>query len=491
MKSVINFLKELNCKVNISEERIIISAPNESIAYYILDYKVRTVAKYFRVLGIGSKDLVAILCDNSPDYIISILALWILEAIPIPLNTRLSASEIEEQINFLGCKFILTDYLFKEKVSKIKIEKINIHLIYFNLRGDDVEFRFNQNGTALIMFTSGSSGKPKAVELTFSNLIQSAKIGNNYLMQTSKDRWLASLPFYHIGGFSIIFRALMFGTEIILPNNLKMQSIIQSINHFKPTLISFVSSQMKELLKNNIQPHDELKHVLLGGGFIDSNLMREALQKGWNVSKVYGSTETSSFVTVLSPEEFKLKPESAGKSIPPNEVYIVDGNGNELPIEIEGEIAIKSPAVMQRYFNEDAATKNKLVNGIYLTGDIGYKDSEGYLYLVNRRSDLIVTGGENVNPAEVEEIIMKFPKVKDVCVFGIDDIKWGQKVTASIVSTSSQKFSLNDLRNFLKDKLASFKIPKEIYFVDELPKTELGKVRREAVKKMFSKEESR
>jgi len=485
MKTVYNLLKSLNSHLITPESKIVIHSQDESISYQSLNFKVNLAAKHLRKSGIAPGDLVAILSDNSPDFVVSILALWMIEAIPVPINIKLSTSEIEEQLKILECKFVLAEYSVKEKISFAGINKININLLYLTSDSFDVDFRYNETKTAIIMFTSGASGKPKAVELSFSNLIQSAKIGNKYLKQTKEDRWLASLPFYHIGGFSIIFRALIFGTEIILPNNLKLQSIIQTINQLKPTLISLVSSQMSELLKNNIHPDDELRHVLLGGGFIDSNLMREALHKGWNVSKVYGSTETSSFVTVLSPDEFKVKPESVGKPIPPNEIIIYDENRNELPNNTEGEIAIKSPAVMKGYLKDDTATKNKLFNGVYLTGDIGYKDPEGYIHVVNRRSDLIVTGGENVNPAELEEMIMKFSKVKEVCVFGIDDVTWGQKIAAVIVSQTSEKFEIEELEDFLKNKIASFKIPKQIFFVDELPKTELGKIKRETVKQMF------
>ena len=485
MKTVYNFLKTLNPYLITPESKIVIHSQDESISYQSLNFKVNLAAKHLRKSGIAPGDLVAILSDNSPDFVVSILALWMIEAIPVPINIKLSTSEIEEQLKILECKFVLAEYSVKEKISFAGINKININLLYLTSDSFDVDFRYNETRTAIIMFTSGASGKPKAVELSFSNLISSASIGNEYLKQTKEDRWLASLPFYHIGGFSIIFRSLMFGTEIILPNNLKLQSIIQTINQLKPTLISLVSSQMSELLKNNIHPNDELRHVLLGGGFIDSNLMREALHKGWNVSRVYGSTETSSFVIVLTPDEFKVKPESVGKPIPPNEIIIYDENRNELPNNIEGEIAIKSSTVMKRYFNSEAETKNKLVNGVYFTGDIGYKDSEGYIHVVNRRSDLIVTGGENVNPAEVEEMIMNFSKVKEVCVFGIDDSKWGQKIAAAIVSKSDEKFEIDELKDFLKDKIASFIIPKEIYFVDEFPKTELGKIKRESLKKLF------
>lgn len=486
MKTLSNFLNQINKEINVSADRNFILGYEENISFKTLEDKVLSAANYFRTLNISRQQTAPILCRNSRDYIISVLALWILGAIPVLLNTRLSTYEIEEQLSFLGCDSLIIDTASKEKVSKIKVEKILIPHPSPILKIELENFHYDENATALIMFTSGSSGKAKAVNLTFSNLVQSAKIGNTYLLQTSEDRWLASLPFYHIGGFSIIFRALMFGCQIILPSELKLPAIIQSIRKIKPTLISLVSAQMKELLEYDIKPPAELRHVLLGGGFIDSNLMHEALIKGWKVSKVYGSTETSSFVTVLSPDELIKKPDSVGRPIPPNQIFVCDESGNELQPNTAGEIVVSGPSIMKGYWKDNETTAQRIKNDSYLTGDIGYKDEDGYLYLVNRRTDLIVSGGENVNPTEVENAIMCFPKVKDVCVFGISDGTWGQRVAAAIVPNSDEKFSLTELKIFLGQKIAQFKIPKEIHFVDELPKTELSKIKREEVRKLFS-----
>lgn len=483
MNSLITFIKCLNPILNISQDRIIVKTDSDNITYQTLNQKVTSAAKHLSESGIQSGKIVPILCNHSIDYIIAVLALWILDAIPAPLNGRLSSAELVDQINFLNAKFLV------QLTSNINLNLQSIAKLDFSISkySEDFEFKGNikLNQTAIILFTSGSSGKPKAVELTFSNLINSAIIGNKFLNQTNKDCWLASLPFYHIGGFSILFRALMFGAQVILPYDLKLYSIIQSINKFKPSLISLVSAQIDEILKSNIHPNKELRHILLGGGFIDLNLMQEALKKGWRVCKVYGSTETASFITVLTPEDFKNKPHSAGKPIPPNEIFIFDENDKQLPPFGEGEIVVKSSAVLKGYFNDDELTNQKLKDGFYFTGDIGYKDEEGYLYVVNRRNNLIVTGGENVNPLEVEAAILKFPKVKEVCVLGVENDKWGQKIVAAIVVKPNQKFKLEELKDFLRDKTASFKIPKKIYFVDELPKTELQKVNRKKVKKLL------
>lgn len=485
MKTLFDFLKKLNPAIQVKDDNEFIISDKEKISFKSLNRKSTYLAKKIKREGVKPADTVAILIDNSPNFVISVLSLWMIEAIPVPINLKLSVSEVENQLGFLKCRFVLIDESFKGKINLNDIKQIELSVLNEDSEKSKVDFSFDTNRTAVIMFTSGSSGKPKAVELTFSNLIQSAKIGNEYLKQTEEDRWLASLPFYHIGGFSIIVRALMFGVTIILPTNLKIESIIESIEKCKPTLLSLVSLQVKNLLDKNIQANPKMRHILLGGGYIDSSIMKRALNKGWNVSKVYGSTETSSFVTVLSPNEFLRKPESVGKPIPPNEIFIYDENKNELINNIEGEIVVKSPAVIKGYWNDEVTTNKKLFNGFYFTGDYGYKDSEGYIYVVNRRSDLIVTGGENVNPAEVEEMIMKFSKVKEVCVFGIDDVTWGQKIAAVIAPQVNEEFEIEELEDFLKNKIASFKIPKQIFFVDELPKTELGKIKRESLKKLF------
>jgi O-succinylbenzoic acid--CoA ligase len=492
MKTFYDLLRALNPNLETDLNKTFIITSEETFNYHSIIQSCSHRAVLLKDLGVEKNSIVPILCNHSLDFIVSVFSLWMLEAIPVPINIKLSLSEVEDQIRFLKCRNIITDNSFKNKLNLTGINEINIGSIEPESESSKINFTYDESRTAVILFTSGSSGKPKAVELSFSNLISSAKIGNEYLKQTPDDHWLASLPFYHIGGFSIIFRALMFGTGIILPADLKTKSLHSCIlrkesfgQSFSPSLISLVSIQIQQLIETKIKPSDKLRHVLLGGGSLDSNLMNEALSKGWNVSKVYGSTETASFVTVLSPKEFKLKPESAGKPIPPNEIFIVDENGNDLQANTEGEIAVKSPAVMKGYGNDETATKQKLKNGLYFTGDFGYKDEDGYLYVINRRSDLIVTGGENVNPVEVENIILSFPKVNEVCVFGIDDIKWGQKIVAAIVSESSQKFNLDELKDFLEHKIAPFKIPKEIFFVDELPKTELGKVRLTDVKNLL------
>ncbi len=345
---------------------------------------------------------------------------------------------------------------------------------------------FSKGKTALTLFTSGSSAKPKAVILSFENLIQSALIGNKVLLQKEKDKWLASLPFYHIGGFSIIFRALMFGASIVIPNSLSNDDLEKAIKKHRPTLASLVSNQLKKFVDRNFIPPKELRMVLLGGGFSDKELILKAIDLKWNIAKVYGSTETSSFIAIMDKDEVRKKPEASGKAILPNQVFIYSGDEETLSIK-SGEVIVKSPAVMKGYYKSSSETKTKLKKDLFATGDIGYLDGEGFLFVEAKRSDLIVSGGENIYPAEVEKIILTHKNVKEVCVIGIKDKTWGQVVSAAIVLKTNTKLSDSELKIFLKTKLASYKVPKKILFVDKLPKTELGKVMREDVKKLLDK----
>lgn len=427
-------------------------------------------------------DYVPIISDNNEDFVVIVLALWLIDAIPIPINTRLHTFEIEDLMAISGSKKIL---VHKNLENKFRFsQKLIFPFPKSQKNNFSIKSLNDENKTAVVIFTSGSTGIPKGVMLSFHNIIRSIEIGNKILNQSSGDRWLASLPFYHIGGFSIITRTLLAGASMVIPDSSDIKDFIKSIKKFKPTLASFVGAQLKKLLDEKIIPYNEIKNILIGGGFVDDALTDTAINQGWKISKVYGSSEVSSFVAAITSDELIGKIKSSGKAIPPHEVLIVNENREILPPNSVGEIAVKSDSVFQGYLNNEVETKNKLAEGIYYTGDIGSFDDDGYLFVHARRNDLIVTGGENVNPLEVEKYILQGESIKDCCVIGIEDKTWGQIVAAAIVSTD-RTISEESIKNFLRDKLAGFKIPKKILFVDYLPRTPLGKVEKEKIKALI------
>lgn len=444
-----------------------------------LNTKVSGTAYHLKDQYILAGDRVGIIGKNDADFVINILALWQLSAIPVPLNTRLTENEIEEQLLLADCSCVL---LQEEAVQYLK--NINKKIILYPTQiTENKSFIgrkvLNLDEPSVIIFTSGSTNKSKGIILSFGSLYNSALMSNQLLRYTRSDRWMASLPFYHVGGFSIITRSLLFGIPLIIPDSISTEVIKESLSKWQPTFVSLVAAQLKKLIDEGIAPNPELKNCLIGGGFSDYELVRKAYELGWPVNIVYGSTETSSFVTALLKDEIIIKPNSAGRAVPTNEIFIVDDEGNDLkPFEI-GEIIIRSNALMSGYLNEDE-TNQVIKNGFYHTGDIGFLDEDGYLFIEGRKNFLISTGGENVNPVEVETILLQHPLIAEVAVFPLKDKEWGEIIAAAVVKkVNTDKISYDDLKTFLKGKISGFKIPKKIFFTDHLPKTELGKVKKD------------
>jgi O-succinylbenzoic acid--CoA ligase len=468
--------KFLLLKQNASSKSIISS----SVTYTFeeLRKEVLNRASNFKSQNICSGENVGILSKNDSDFVIDIYALWQLSAVPVPINTRLNESDIEEQLTIADCNSLIVNDAFVEKVNSKnrRILNFNVNYIDKNFTGrDDLKL----TDPAVIIFTSGSTSKSKGIILSFNSLFNSAINSNQLLRYTHSDRWLASLPFYHIGGFSIITRSLLLGIPLIVPDSLSMEHIIESQNKFRPTFISLVSAQLKKIVDEKIKPNQEMKNCLIGGGFSDLEVIRLAYDLGWPVNVVYGSTETSSFVTALLKDEIDFKQNSVGRAIPTNQIKIFDEDGNELkPFEI-GEVAVQSSALMSGYLN-DAETKQIIKNGFYYTGDIGYLDEDGYLFLEGRKNFVISTGGENINPSEVEKILLQHPLIQEAAVFPLRDQKWGEIISAVVVLKDKEaKISSDDIKTFLKERLTGYKIPKKIFFEDQLPKTELGKIEKD------------
>jgi len=475
--------------LNISKNNFLLSNQNPAtkaiissslnLTYHELKQRVFSTAESLKNQNISSGERVGILCQNNPDFVLNVLALWQISAVPVPINIRLTNFEIEEQLNSASCSKLLIENEFSEKIKSLKVNKI----IFPSIKTKNSTFTpredFELNDPAVIIFTSGSTSKSKGVILSFESLYNSAINGNHLLRYTISDRWLASLPFYHVGGFSIITRAILFVIPLVIPDSLSVQDLVQVLNKWQPTFISLVSTQLKKIIDEGMAPNLELKNCLLGGGFADHKLLTKASDIGWPINIVYGSSETSSFVTALLKDEIIFKPNSVGRAVPTNKISISDNLGNELkPFEI-GEITIQSNALMAGYLDKNETDK-VIKNGFYHTDDIGYVDEEGYLFLEGRKNHLISSGGENINPIEIEDVLVRHPSIKEAAVYPLKDELWGEIVSASIVlSDESINLSFDEIKIFLKEKLPDFKIPKKIFFEEKLPKTDLGKVQKE------------
>lgn len=464
---------------------------NSQLSYKELFGQSKTLADFFASKQIKKNDYVPILIADQISFIKAVIALWYLKAVPVPINSRLTHEEIISIIEDYDFKIFVTDSKsciesLMPNGSKINSSKGNKNFKSQNfeiIELPDFEFDIKNkidysipklDDEAVVIFTSGSTGKPKGVVHTFSSLINSIENGNQILNQQKNDRWLASLPLYHIGGFQIICRSLYNGCAIVIPDSFQTDDLAKTIFEFNPTHISLVSTQLEKLKYQKVKPVNQLKVSLIGGGFIDDELMFEAEKLGWKPFRVYGSSETASFVTAISADEIKQKPQSVGKSL--INVYT--------KVAEDSEILIKSESLFVKYLNDEDESNLKLVDGFYHTGDLGFVDEDGYLFIEARRTDLIVTGGENVNPIEVENAILKISRITEVCVFSKPSKIWGQIVACAIVKEDE---SINEImiKENLKKTLAGYKIPKEFIFTNNLPRTSLGKLEREKIRKMF------
>ena len=463
-------------KQNSNAKAIITSSINYTFAE--LREKVFQRASILIAQNITSGDFVGIIGKNDVDFVIDVLALWQLAAVPVPINTKLNNTDIEEQLTLANCDSFIVREEYGELVTNKKRNLISSNAFKVELH-TEYKTEINLSDSAVIIFTSGSTNKSKGIVLSFGSLYNSALNSNQLLRYTHSDRWLASLPFYHIGGFSTITRSLVFGIPLIIPDSLSVEHLLDSIHKYQPTFISLVSAQLKKIVDESISPNPELKNCLIGGGFSDIKLIKAAYELGWPVNLVYGSTETSSFVTALLKDEIMIKPNSVGRAVPTNKINIIDDEGNELkPFEV-GEIAVQTNSLMKGYLNPEE-TSLVVRDGFYHTGDIGYLDEDGYLFLEGRKNYLISSGGENVNPVEIENALLSHPDISEAAVFPLKDEKWGEIIAAvAVLKKNAPDLSYEEIKLFLQENLAAFKIPKKIFFEEQLPKTELGKVQKE------------
>ncbi|GAB6281766.1 MAG: hypothetical protein STSR0008_05070 [Ignavibacterium sp.] len=558
-----NFIKTITIKSEHSDK---LSNSFSLIENEEIKKLISITSLYLKNHNIKENEGIVILSENNFWEVILIFSLWNIGAFPIPLNTRLLNSELESIINFINpeniiinselseSNFSLNNFNqnnFSKKINPIffSVNDLIKYLEHSNFIFNDKKKIVNLNNnkideeiysidehlleqTAVMIFTSGTtslsqgkSNKPKGVVLSFRNLISSAFLGNDIFHFTNQDKWLLSLPLYHIGGFSILVRALLFDSNIIIPQSLKIENLVSAIEKVNPTLVSFVPTQLKRILEiekikkendnTSKRLSENIRAVILSGGPSEISLIKNAIKNGWKIYKGYGSSETSAFLTLLPFEDISNPSTSSGKEkinsvgkplshselnlnvdikiistnidnlINTNDEKIIINNDSENNLQ-KGEIIISSPTLTKGYFNNPEETNKKFINGYFYTGDYGYFDEDGYLYIETRRTDLIISGGENINPFEVEEKLLQHPQIKECCVFGLKDEEWGEILSVVLVTKQNKEISYSEIKDFLSNKIASYKIPKKIFYTKEIPKTSLGKIKRAEIKSYFN-----
>jgi O-succinylbenzoic acid--CoA ligase len=330
-----------------------------------------------------------------------------------------------------------------------------------------------------IVYTSGTTGRPKGAMLTYGNHWWSAMGSALNLGLRDDDRWLAPLPLFHVGGLAILMRSVIYGIPALVHDGFDPTAVNRAIDEDGVTIVSVVSSMLRRMLDARAgRPYPPtLRHVLLGGGPTPLPLLEECRRRGVPVVQTYGLTETASQAATLPPEDALRKPGSAGKPLLPTELRI-ERDGRPVPIGEAGEIVVRGPTVTPGYADRPEETARALRGGWLYTGDIGRLDDDGYLYVLDRRSDLIISGGENVYPAEIEAVLAAHPAVAEAGVAGQDDARWGRVPVAFVALRPGAAATPEELIAFCRERLARYKVPARVHVVDALPRNAAGKLLR-------------
>lgn len=466
----------LDARARISPHEIALETDLRSLTFKELEEESKALAFKLNELGVKKSDHIAILAQNSVDYVVLIYALTYLEAVAVLLNTRLTETELAYQVEKSHTKLVLADLAYLDLAIKCPIYS---HKEIKKLKRKPVTLskEINLDRPFTIMFTSGTTGYPKAVMHKYQHHFYSATASVFNMGLDANDKWLSSLPIFHVGGFSVFIKSVLYGMPVYLMKKYDKKEVFKVIHEKNITIASFITLMLVDYLEALFEAPKRLKNqlraVLLGGGAVPKHILAQALKENINVLQSFGMTETASQIASLSSEDAIRKQGSAGKALLLASVKIGAADENGV-----GEILVKGPMVINSYYNQ--TDRQDFDNEWLKTGDIGYLDDEEFLYVLERRSDLIISGGENIYPTEVENIILADTSVKEIAVVGKADLRWGEVPVAFLVS--DKKYSLNELHAILAPKLAKYKWPKDVIHLDKLPRTASGKIKRHQLK---------
>ena len=416
---------------------------------------------------------IAIVSDNSVTMAVYLLAAMLVRKEVLLLNVHLTAGEIENQL----CQLHITTVLHSAKrcgqvpKSVTSMEFESMESMLHNEEKDIFDWIVNDNDIAAIMNTSATTGQFKSVSLRWSQIKAHVQASQEVLGRSEQDNWLMVLPLFHVSGLSILMRSLYNGTAMTIMESYDEEQVLQCIHDGRINMMSLVPTILKNLEPRII--HHQLRVILLGGEFIPRPLVDACVEKQLPIYKTYGMTETFS-QSVTMPVLLNLnKLDSVGKPLPGMTVHIVNPD-----VDGVGEIHLNGPMVMRGYINREP------IHGDFNTDDMGYVDEDGFLYILNRRTDLIISGGENIYPKEIEDTVYAMQGVKECAVIPVADTKWGQ-VPALFVAFDDIDALGADLkmivRDYISSKLAKYKVPKYITIMDALPRNGTGKIMRKSL----------
>jgi fatty-acyl-CoA synthase len=458
-----------------------------AISYAELARRIRCAAAVLADAGVARGDAVAYLGLNSPAELVLLFACARLGAMLVPLNWRLAPPEHARVLADCPPRLLFVEPAFTEHARAIEgaARATGIDALDRDFAGSRAP-EGEENSALLLCYTSGSTGAPKGVVLTqralFWNAVNSAHMHD----LTSADRVLTTLPMFHVGGMNIqTLPALHAGACVTLHARFDPAATLEALERDRITLTVLVPAQLDALMQLPRWASADLsslRMITTGSTIVSEGFVRKASGRGVPVIQVYGSTETCPIAAYVRAADALRKAGSAGAPALHCEVKVVDEAGAELPAGGDGEILVRGPNVASRYWNAPGETAQTFVDGWYRSGDVGHFDAEGHLYVVSRKKDMIISGGENIYPAEVENVLLECPAIEEACVVGRPEARWGETVVAAVVLKPGRRMTEAEAMALFQGRIARYKHPREVRFLERLPRSALGKVQREVLR---------
>ena len=474
-----------------------------SLTYAAFAERIAAAARALKsVLGVGRGDRIAILAANHPDYLVLLYACARLGALLLPLNWRLALPEQLFILADASVKVLLLQDAFAALVAPLRKKHPDVRILRLaddaegdtfdgllaQGHGDERNPHVDMRSPLLLVYTSGTTGRPKGAVLRQEALLWNAVMSQHMHDLTASDHVLTVLPLFHVGGLNIqTTPALQFGASVTLHARFDPGAALAAIEAERPTLLVLVPATIQALIEHPGFPTTDLssvRAVSTGSTQVPQALIDALTARSLPVLQVYGSTETSPIAIYTRLGGDLSRSGSTGLPGLCCEARIVDESGAEAPNGTAGEVAVRGPNVFFEYWGNQTATGEALREGWYLSGDIGRRDADGYFTIVDRKKNLIISGGENIYPAEIERVLLDHPGVAEAAVIGRPDPRWQEVPVAYVVRRARARVSGEEIATHVAGELARFKVPRDVIFVDSLPRNALGKVQHFLLRQM-------
>jgi len=511
----------LNIATSICPDKVAIVFEGKRYTFSQLNERVNRLANALSNLGVSKDDRVAMLQVNCNQCVETYFATAKLGAIYVPLNFRAKGDELTYILNSSEANTLLVGERYIDLANSIKANLTSVNhyiaidnkpdgMLYYedilsSSPADEIATEINDDDTTILMYTAGTTGLPKGVMLSHNSfavyVLENVTPADPELDEGN----ILTVPLYHVAGIQAMMAAIYGGRTLVMERQFEAKGWMELVEKEKANRAMMVPTMLKQLMNHpDFSKHDlsSLKVITYGAAPMPLEVIKRALEvfPGVSFINAFGQTETASTITTLSPEdhiisgseeerEKKLKRlSSIGRPMSDIEMTIVDEDGHELPPGEVGEIVARGPRVMTGYWKDKEKTEKTIdQDGWVHTSDMGYMDEDGYFFLAGRATDMIIRGGENIAPEEVEAVLHSHPKIEEAAVIGVPDEEWGEQPRAVAVLKKGETATPEEIMEYCRAKMSSFKRPRSVVFVDELPRNPMGKVLKRVLREQYGK----